>query len=118
MSYMLNPLADEARRDAEQEASASRADTCSKVMAQHVVEQIRHSVDEKLPNVYDRRKEGYAISAHLADSSTAGDAQALLFKACHLALNNDRAEEVAKALAEFVQAVADEYGSNYAQEDE
>lgn len=81
------------------------------VMFGTILESIRQNHDAKLRNP-NHRGTDYPISTYLGECSR--PAQAKLFAACFLAMNGDRAEEVAEALRAFVEVVADEYASDYA----
>lgn len=110
----MDPVEDAGRHYDAQDAHSARLNSAADAMGDHMVNQIRHGVDERMPSTIGHRTvPGHLITEHLGDCS--GEAAKKLFAACTAALNGDRADVVADLLVEFVSQVADDYAEAYAE---
>ena len=76
-----------------------------------LVEAVEKEVDRPLPGIGGRSQ--YPVSTFLGECSS--KAQAVLFKACHLAMI-DRADLASAELKSFVNLVAEEYADDHPEE--
>ncbi len=101
-------------RDEEREAQKAH-DVRFKVMHAAILKAVQDGADIPLrteSRVSPTGYKQYPLSSYLGECSS--QAQKYLFHACMLAFNDDRADEIASALREFVDVVATEYAGDYA----